>query len=292
MNIISFDIEEWYIEKRYYGGRNNQYQLYNTYLKQILQELELRNIKATFFCLGKIATDFPHVIKEIVNYGHEIGCHSDKHIWLTQMSRTELVKDCKDAINALEDVSGQKVVSYRAPAFSIGETNKWAIEVLAECGIEYDASIFPAQRDFGGFNTFKHDVPTIISTNEISIKEFPVCTSNILGKKFVFSGGGYFRFFPYAYIKQQMNKRNYTMCYFHIGDLIYHNTGFMSRTEYENYFSENGSLINRSKRYIKSNLGKKQAFSKLEHLLNDYKFTNIKTANSLINWAESPKITL
>ena len=44
--------------------------------------------------------------------------------------------------------------------------------------------------------------------------------------------------------------------------------------------------------YIKSNLGKKQAFSKLEHLLNDYKFTNIKTANSLINWAESPKITL
>ena len=79
MNILSFDIEEWYIEKKFSGGRQERYQEFDRYLKLILDTLYENNTKATFFCLGKMATDFPEVIKLIANKGHEIGCHSDEH---------------------------------------------------------------------------------------------------------------------------------------------------------------------------------------------------------------------
>ena len=138
MNIISFDIEEWYIEKKFNGDHNERYQIFDTYLKKILDLLDENGMQATFFCLGKIATDFPDVVRSIAAKGHEVGCHSNEHLWLTKMTPEQLRRDTHDAIAALEDVSGQKVVSYRAPAFSIGDENKWAIEVLASEGIERD----------------------------------------------------------------------------------------------------------------------------------------------------------
>ena len=65
MNILTFDIEEWYIEKMYAGGRTERYRQYYGYLDQILDLLERKGIKATFFCVGRLATDFPNVVKQI-----------------------------------------------------------------------------------------------------------------------------------------------------------------------------------------------------------------------------------
>ena len=289
MKIVSFDIEEWYIEKIYGSRRNEKYQEFDQYLKKILEVLEQHNTKATFFCLGKIATDFPEVIRVISEKGHEIGCHSNEHLWLTQMTPEQLKKDTHDAISALEDVCGQKVVSYRAPAFSIGQNNKWAIEILAEEGIERDASIFPAQRDFGGFASFPTDNPTKISYNGITLKEFPICLTKLMGKEIAYSGGGYFRFFPFKFIQNRILKSQYIMTYFHIGDLLHNNGGIMSRKEYETYFKEPGTFKNRLTRYIKSNLGTKGAFDKMNRLIENNDFISLKEANSLINW-ENVKI--
>ena len=86
MKIVSFDIEEWYIEKKFNGNRAEKYIEYDKYLNAILDKLDACETKATFFCLGKIATDFPYVIKSISSRGHEIGCHSNEHLWLTKMS--------------------------------------------------------------------------------------------------------------------------------------------------------------------------------------------------------------
>ncbi|MBQ7341841.1 MAG: polysaccharide deacetylase family protein [Alistipes sp.] len=292
MNIISFDIEEWFLEKEYYGGRSARYQEYDRLLASILDELDKNKIKATFFCLGKIATDFPHIIKKIASKGHEIGCHSNMHQWLNKLSKEEVLADTKDAIMALEDVCGQRVVSYRAPAFSIGETNKWAFEILAECGILRDASVFPAERDFGGFSSFVEDSPTIIETSSGIIKEFPICTTSLMNLKFAFSGGGYFRFFPYNYINHLIKQRSYTMCYFHIADLINEKVGFMTRSEYETYFKENGSLINRCKRFVKSSIGTKSAHTKLNRLINEHGFISLDCADRLIDWSTKPHIIL
>lgn len=292
MNILTFDIEEWYIEKVYHGGRQEKYAEFDRLLDNILDLLEKEKTKATFFCLGEMAISFPEVIKKIDLRGHEIGCHSHTHIWLNKLSREDVLEDTRKAINALEDCIGKRVISYRAPAFSIGENNKWAFEVLAECGIERDASIFPAQRDFGGFSSFTEKEPVIISYQGIEIKEFPISILKFLGKEIVYSGGGYFRFFPISFIQNQIKKSNYTMTYFHIGDLMTDKYKLQSKKEYETYFKEPGTLINRYKRYIKSNLGTKSAFPKLQTLIETNKFQNLEQIDKEYNWNKKDIVCL
>lgn len=290
IRIVSFDIEEWYIEKTFHGGRQEKYQQFDTYLSRILDTLDAENMKATFFCLGKIATDFPYVVKRIAERGHEIGCHSNEHLWITKMTPTQFQNDTHDAIAALEDVCGTKVRSYRAPAFSIGEQNKWAFEILAKNGIERDASVFPAKRDFGGFASFPTASPVWIEYNGVKIKEFPICVADVLKHKMAYCGGGYFRFFPYPYIKQQMDKSNYSISYFHIGDLLYNKSRMMTKQEYETYFKEPGTLKNRVVRYVKSTLGTKGAFEKMCHLLNAYPMTSLQQADEMIDWEDTPVV--
>lgn len=292
MKILSFDIEEWYIEKQFNGNHSERYREFDNYLCSILDILDHCNVKATFFCLGKVATDFPYVVKAIASRGHEIGCHSNEHLWLTKMTPAQLRADTHDALAALQDVIGEKVVSYRAPAFSIGEGNKWALEILAEEGIEKDASIFPAKRDFGGFASFPTSKPVIIASGDLSIKEFPICLTSVMGKQFAFSGGGYFRFFPYSFINSRINSNNYGMTYFHIDDLMYKKGRLMTRSEYENYFREDGSLKNRVLRYLKSNVGTKGAFDKMYSLIRNNAFINLKEADTIVDWSKSGTIML
>ncbi len=292
MNILTFDIEEWCIEQMYHGSREFRYKTFDRLLNKILNFLDERNVKATFFCLGKLTEDFPHVVKSIHDRGHEIGCHSHTHQWLNKLSYEEVLNDTRQAVDGLEQCIGKKVHSYRAPAFSIGESNKWAFEVLSSCGIENDASVFPTSRDFGGFPSFGESVPSRIIYNGIEIKEFPIQTMQIFGKQIVYSGGGYFRLFPLSMIVNQMNKRDYSMTYFHIGDLIQETTNFMSRGEYERYFKENGALINRTKRYLKSNIGTGNAFGKLTKLIDVVEFHSLHQAHQMIHWESAPLIEL
>lgn len=292
INIISFDIEEWYIEKTYKGGRKEKYAEFDVQLKQILNMLDDENLKATFFCVGQMAIDFPDVIKSIAIRGHEIGCHSHQHVWLNKMSREEVMNDTRKAVDALEQCVGEKVKSYRAPAFSIGKENLWAFEVLSACGIERDASIFPATRDFGGFSLFEENTPVLLKHNGVTLKEFPVSTTSIFGKKMVYSGGGYFRFFPLAYILSQMKKQPYTMTYFHIDDLIAEKKGVMTKEEYEEYFGENGNFLNRYKRFVKSNLGKRNIFNKLEQVVRSNDFKSVEQADEIIDWNQVKIIEL
>lgn len=292
MNIVSFDIEEWYIEKKFNGDRQEKYKEYDRYLDEILDSLDENKQKATFFCVGKIAVDFPYVIRKIVERGHDIGCHSNEHTWLTHMTPEELKRDTYDALSALQDVCGRKVIDFRAPAFSIGESNKWAFEILAECGIERDSSIYPARRDFGGFDSFPSETPVIINYNGVKLKEFPICLTHILGKDLAYSGGGYFRLFPYSYIKQKLRTSPYSIVYLHIGDLLYHKFKIMSRSDYETYFKENGCFINRLKRGVKSSLGTKSAFDKMKKSLSEFKFVNLGTADKFIEWNNIETIKL
>lgn len=292
MNILTFDIEEWYLEKMYFGDHAEKYKEFDRYLGEILDTLDERNLKGTFFCVGGLGREFPDVVKRIADRGHDVGCHSDVHTWLNKMTREECLADTRKAVDSLEQVIGKKVKSYRAPAFSIGASNKWAFEVLAECGIERDASVFPAVRDFGGFAEFGQKTPAIIRYNSIELKEFPICTAKLMGKEIAYSGGGYFRFFPLWYVKKQMAKADYSMTYFHIEDLLVGNNPLMTKDEYEEYFKEAGTLTARYKRYIKANLGKKAAFNKLKELLSAMEFHNLEQATLLTDWTKSPIVNL
>ena len=283
MNILSFDIEEWCIEKDFGAGNKEAYAKYDAVLDHILELLNRESITATFFCLGKMATDFPHVIRKIASQGHEIGSHSNAHLWINKMTPAEFKKDTITAIKNLEDLTGEKVKSFRAPAFSIGENNKWALEILSECGIENDSSIFPGVRDFGGLPTFNEISPCTIEYNGCHLTEFPIPLYDIpiIHKALAYSGGGYFRLLPLAFVKYCMNLNSTNTCYFHIEDFLPKKSQIMSRSEYEEYFKEPGPFITRYIRHIKSNIGRTKSMAHFEKLLTVFSFGSIASFNQL-----------
>lgn len=292
MNILTFDIEEWALAKAGGYGTSAKYAEYDKFLDGILGMLDARGLKATFFCTGLMAQEFSRVVRLIQGRGHEIGCHSHRHTWMNKMTETEAREDTHAAVFALEQCVGQKVISYRAPAFSISKKNKWMFEILAENGIENDSSVYPAARDFGGFPNFSFQEPCIVKYSGVEMKEYPIRMTRLLGKEMAFSGGGYFRLFPLSYVKRMISNSKYTMCYFHIEDLLPEKGGVPSKERYESYFKEPGTFRNRYIRYIKSNIGKKGAWNKLEELIRTEEFMNIDKANMMLNWDEVPHFVL
>ena len=114
--------------------------------------------------------------------------------------------------------------------------------------------------------------------------------TSLFGSDMAYSGGGYFRFFPLWFIRRQMKKTDYSICYLHIEDLLVEQNKPMSREEYEEYFKEPGTFIARHKRHIKANLGKKGAWPKLRKLLTSKDYVNLEQANSIVDWEKVPII--
>ena len=292
MNILTFDIEEWALARNGGYGTPEKYAEYDAFLDKILDLLDATRTIATFFCTGQMAEFFPSVVRQIQSRGHEIGCHSYCHTWMNKMDFKAAEADTKMAVDALEQCIGEKVLCYRAPAFSIGESNKWMFEILASCGITCDASVFPASRDFGGFPGFQSQEPCIVDFNGVQIKEFPICLTRVFGKEVAYSGGGYFRFFPFSFIKSRIIRQDYSMCYFHINDLMQEIKALKSREEYESYYKEPGTFKNRYIRYLKSNIGKAGAWIKLDNLINVVRFGSIHQFIDEVDEKELPIIQL
>ena len=274
MNILTFDIEEWFhildneSTKTINEWKNYEVRIHQN-MERIFSILDKTNQKATFFCLGWIAETYPEIIKEIVARGYEIGTHTSMHQLIYEQTPKEFAKDLEHSVKTLEDLTGQKVKYFRAPGFSITEDNKWAFEIMAAQGIEVDSSVFPAPRAHGGLPSYKQPVPSILKYNGIELKELPINYTSILGKSIIFSGGGYFRLFPYPLIKHWTQKSDYVMSYLHPRDF-----------DAEQPVIKELSLPRKFKSYV----GLKGAENKLEKWLDDFKFVDINTAVKNIDW--------
>src|SRR5438105_740742 len=55
----------------------------------LLDTLARHNIHATFFILGWVASHSPKLVKRIADAGHEIGCHSNEHRLVYDLSPTQ-----------------------------------------------------------------------------------------------------------------------------------------------------------------------------------------------------------
>jgi polysaccharide deacetylase family protein (PEP-CTERM system associated) len=240
-------------------------------MDRIFDLLERRQQKATFFCLGWIAEKYPEVIKRIDSMGYEIGTHSEMHQLAYEQTPEAFRKDLLRSVKVLEDITGKKIVSYRAPGFSIKESNSWAFGILYEAGIEYDASIFPAGRAHGGFPSFGNAEPCIISYKGIKLREFPINTAKILGRDLIFSGGGYFRLLPSGLIHGFSAKSPYVMTYFHPRDF-----------DAGQPVIEGLSIARRFKSYY----GLGATIKKLDRWLSSQEFTDIRTAAASIDWGK------
>jgi polysaccharide deacetylase family protein (PEP-CTERM system associated) len=238
-------------------------------MERIFTVLDAAKVKATFFCLGWVAEKYPEIVKKISAHGYEVGTHTTMHQLIYEQSPRVFEQDLEHSIKTLEDITGRKVRCFRAPGFSIREENKWAFEVLSAQGIEIDSSIFPVPRAHGGFPSYKEPFPSILQYNNIRLKEFPINYTTILTKPVIYSGGGYFRLFPYLYIKHWTRNTSYLMTYFHPRD-----------------FDARQPKISTLPltRMFKSYVGLRRAFYKLQKLLTDFDFVDISEADRMIDW--------
>jgi polysaccharide deacetylase family protein (PEP-CTERM system associated) len=191
-------------------------------IERILALLDDRNIKATFFTLGWIAERYPAMVRGIVDRGHELASHGYGHLRASDQDAAQFREDISRSKALLEDIGGQPVLGYRAPSFSIGTRNLWALDVLLEAGYRYSSSIYPIRHDHYGMP----DAPrfAFYPKSGNSLLEVPITTVRLLNRNLPAGGGGYFRFFPYAvsrWLMQQVNTRDRqpAIFYFHPWEL-------------------------------------------------------------------------
>lgn len=169
---------------------------------------EEKNVKATFFTLGWVANEHPEMIRKIVDSGHEIASHGLMHRMVTKLTPEEFEKDLSESIKILEDISGQKVLGFRAPTFSIVERTFWAWEIMLKLGLAYDSSVYPIWHDRYGVPNAPRSVYTAFEKNGVNLTEFPMSTMKVFGKNVPFGGGGYLRIFPNWFTKMGIKSVN------------------------------------------------------------------------------------
>lgn len=275
MNVLTFDVEDWFHVLDHASTKTEkEWSRYHSRIhansQRILDLLDKRGLRATFFCLGWIARTYPEVVREIASRGHEIACHSDMHQLVYEMGPRRFAEDLDAAIGAIESVTGQKTTSYRAPGFSVTPECSWFFEILISRGIEVDCSIFPAQRAHGGYAGFGAAAPVWVRTTSGRIKELPINTVTVLGRSIIFSGGGYFRLLPRWLIRYWMRRAPYVMTYFHPRDF-----------DPDQPMIEGLSLARRFKSYY----GLRGALPKLDALLAEFDFVDLRQAVASTDWA-------
>ena len=281
MNILSFDVEEWFNLLDIPATENiADWDRFEPRIHQNVDRLLEATLKhghrATFFCLGWVAGKYPEVIQKIDKAGFEIASHTHTHQLVYQQTPGQFRQDVKRSIYTLEDVTGKKVKSFRAPGFSFIRGNPWAFEALIELGIERDSSIFPVSRGHGGYENFGPAQPSLLECKGGTLKEFPISLGRLFGKEIVYSGGGYFRLLPYNTIQRLTQNADYVMSYFHPRD----------------FDAGQPALKIPLHRRFKSYVGLLGAEKKLCRWLTDFKFVDIQNADKNIDWAKAKRVFL
>jgi polysaccharide deacetylase family protein (PEP-CTERM system associated) len=173
--------------------------------RRILALFAEKDVRATFFTLGWVAERYPQLVRDIVDQGHELACHSWEHTRVTEQSREQFRADIRKTRQLLEDISGARVIGYRAPSYSIGENNLWALDELAEAGYRYSSSIVPIRHDLYGMP----DAPRFaFEAAGGRLLEIPITTLNLAGRNINCGGGGWFRLFPYGFSRWALQRVN------------------------------------------------------------------------------------
>jgi polysaccharide deacetylase family protein (PEP-CTERM system associated) len=173
-------------------------------VERILALLDEHDTEATFFTLGWIAERYPQLVRRIAGQGHEVASHGYGHERASDLSRAAFSADIQRAKGVLEDLTGQEVAGYRAPSFSIGPANLWALDSLARAGHRYSSSIYPIRHDHYGMP----DAPRFMHQAADGLIEIPITTLRLFNRNLPSSGGGYFRLLPYALSRWMLRQVN------------------------------------------------------------------------------------
>jgi polysaccharide deacetylase family protein (PEP-CTERM system associated) len=214
LNGLSVDVEDWFqvgafetvIDRADWDGLDCRVE---RNCQQILALFEEAGVKGTFFTLGWIAKRYPAMMRRIAAAGHEIASHGWDHARVFTLGREAFAADIERARLVLEDVTGQRVIGYRAPSFSIDARTPWAHDVLAKQGYVYSSSVAPILHDHYGWREAPRFAFRPVEGTELI--EIPVTTAEVAGRRMAAGGGGFFRLLPYAVSRwaiRQVNERD------------------------------------------------------------------------------------
>lgn len=272
MYILSFDIEDWFhiFDNAYYNKLDKWDSLPTSVEKNtewLLDFLAAQNLKATFFCLGWVAEKYPDLIKKISKKGHEVAAHSYQHTKIHHFDHKAFIKDTDRVVKSLQDITGEQINTYRAPGFSLNKNTLWAFDILYKLGIIVDSSL--KSNLHMGFPGRIPKEPFLLKCNGYTIKEFPTRTFNFFGDHIIYSGSGYFRVWPYWFIKQRFDASDYEMAYFHPRDFDNH---------IHKMFKGNPYL------QLRYRIGTNQSQKKMKTFVKDFSFLTIREAVKQIDW--------
>lgn len=248
VNALSVDVEDYFqvsafekhVSRDDWDRRPNRLE---ASVDRILGRLADHRVKATFFTLGWVAVRYPGLVRRIVEEGHELASHGWEHTRVNQQSQQQFRADSLRTRSTLEQTGGCPVIGYRAPSFSIGRRNLWALQVLDESGYRYSSSIYPCRHDVYGMPDAGRFV--FRPCRDSQFLEIPVTTLELAGRKVPCGGGGYFRLFPYAFSRwalRRVNRRDGESCifYFHpweIDPLQPREPGLTAKTRLRHYLN-------------------------------------------------------
>jgi polysaccharide deacetylase family protein (PEP-CTERM system associated) len=216
-NALSIDFEDWFqpFAARSVPGWQEYPSRVPHDTKRLLAVMEKHKVRCTFFVLGEVAERFPEEIRALHRAGHEIGSHGYRHVPLFKQDQQQFEAEMRRSLDFLQELTGEPVLGFRAPFFSIREGSLWAIDSLHRLGLKYDSSINPIAGLFHGYRAGGR----LPYYHPNGLKEIPITTYSLAGVSVPFGGGMYYRLLPYPVIRaglRRLNRKNIAgNVYFH-----------------------------------------------------------------------------
>lgn len=85
------------------------------YTEQLLDGLKDRDVKVTFFVLGKHAEQYPDLVQRMSEEGHLIGNHTYSHMQLNKRNSEAFKEELVKTSELIEELTGQEVQYVRPP---------------------------------------------------------------------------------------------------------------------------------------------------------------------------------
>ena len=207
VHLLTVDVEDWFHANFQSTPELESGSLPSRLESGVAATLDLlaeSQAQATFFVLGCVARGHRQVVRRIADAGHEIGSHALDHELVYEMAPARFREASEAARKRLQDQSGQPVLGFRAPSFSVVPGTEWAFDTLLEEGYRYDSSLFPIrQHPTYGYPDGERD-PYWITRPSGRIAEIPPATLRLVGTNLPAAGGAYFRMLPYALIRSAL----------------------------------------------------------------------------------------
>jgi peptidoglycan/xylan/chitin deacetylase (PgdA/CDA1 family) len=99
---------------------------------RIMDILESRGVRATFFLTNIWMEAYPELTAEIARQGHEIGLHSSSHPDMTQLSAADMLKEINDNRSMAISLTGGDPKLFRPP---FGAYNSRVVQTLMDQGL-------------------------------------------------------------------------------------------------------------------------------------------------------------